>query len=665
MHWIDWALVSVVLAGMLWAMLYTRKYLRSVADFMAGGRCAGRYLLCNAKGEAGYGVATAVAVFEVVYQSGCLSSWWFSLVLPITMLASILGFVTYRYRETRALTLAQFFEMRYSRRFRIFTGMLGFGAGVLSYGITPAIQARFFVYFLGLPQSVPIGSWHVSTYVVIMAAYLACVVLMVCSGGQITLLVTDCLQGMVSQILYLCIAVGLFFFFSWGQIAEALTNRPPNHSLANPFDGFAVQDFNLSYVLIFAFLSLFGTMAWQFGHSFNSAALTPHESRMGGILGQWRVFSHSVMIFVVAICAMTFLDHPFFHDQSEPIRQTLAQMGNAQLETQMRVPTTLSYLLPVGIKGAFCVIMLLCLFAADSSHLHSWGSIFVQDVLLPLRKKHMSTKSHLLALRLAVIGVAVIAFCCSLLFRQTEYIIMWWTVTAAVYTGGAGAVIIGGLYWNRGTAAAAWSAMITGSTLALSGILYKQFHPDFFLNGQMIAFLTALTASAVYVTVSLLTCRKPFNMDWMLHRGAYAVDSDRPHSPEAAHPAAASNAPRKKRFSLQAILDFDENFTRGDKWIAGLLFAWSMFWFFVVMVGTAWNLIAPWPTVWWTNYWFIYSVALPMLFGAITSVWFTWGGVTDLRLLFKRLSEERVDAYDDGTVTKNGAAPINPNEDIR
>ncbi len=71
----------------------------------------------------------------------------------------------YRFRETGALTLAQFFEIRYSKRFRIFTGFLGFAAGIANFGIIPVVGARFMTYFLGLPQTIHVFGWEVATYI--------------------------------------------------------------------------------------------------------------------------------------------------------------------------------------------------------------------------------------------------------------------------------------------------------------------------------------------------------------------------------------------------------------------------------------------------------------------------------------------------------------------
>src|SRR5437773_1166075 len=131
MHWIDWILVAAPIALVTAFAVYTQRYVQGVSDFLAAGRCAGRYLLANARGQADSGLANTMARFEVILVSGFVLNFWEKLYMPIILVLSITGFVVYRYRETRAMTLAQFFEMRYSRNFRLYMGMLAFLAGVL------------------------------------------------------------------------------------------------------------------------------------------------------------------------------------------------------------------------------------------------------------------------------------------------------------------------------------------------------------------------------------------------------------------------------------------------------------------------------------------------------------------------------------------------------
>src|SRR5258707_12691944 len=52
MQLIDWLLVVIPLAVVFGFAVYTNRYVKSVADFLSAGRCAGRYLLANAKAEA-------------------------------------------------------------------------------------------------------------------------------------------------------------------------------------------------------------------------------------------------------------------------------------------------------------------------------------------------------------------------------------------------------------------------------------------------------------------------------------------------------------------------------------------------------------------------------------------------------------------------------------
>jgi len=74
---------------------------------------------------------------------------------PVALVMVLAGWVSYRYRETRVFTLAQFFEVRYSKSFRVFAGILGWVSGIINFGIFPAVGARFFVYYCGLPEYVP------------------------------------------------------------------------------------------------------------------------------------------------------------------------------------------------------------------------------------------------------------------------------------------------------------------------------------------------------------------------------------------------------------------------------------------------------------------------------------------------------------------------------
>lgn len=643
MHWIDWLFMAIPVAVVVVTGVYAQRYMKSVAHFMSGGRLAGRYLLAVARGEMFAGAVVFVAYFEIVAKAGFTFTWWRLLEAPVIIVIAATGFVIWRFRETRAMTLAQFFELRYSKRFRVFTGMLAVVAGVFNFGIIPAIGARFFVNFLALPTEMSIGVGTVPTYVILMAIFLGVSLFITLSGGLITELVTDCVEGIISQIFYLAIIVALLVTFSWSQITEVLANRPAGESLLNPFDSRSIEDFNLWFVLMQILLGVYGTMAWQNNSAYNSAALTPHESRMSGVLGRWREMGRTTVIALLAVCAVTFLAHPDFAAQAQAAVDQAASIADPQARQQMSVPIALSHLLPIGIKGALCAILLLGIFGGDSTHLHSWGGIFVQDVVVPLRKKPFQTKQHIRALRLSACGVALFAFVFGCVFHQMEYIMMWWKVTMGIYVGGAGAAIIGGLYWKKGTTAAAWTALLTGSLLSVGGILAQKFYPGFPLNGMQISFFSALAAIALYVIVSLLTCREDHNMDRMLHRGRYA------HINEEVEAVVQTAAAKRPKFWQRAI-GLDENFTRGDKWIAGGLTGWAMFWAAVMVVGSIWNLISPWSTEVWSAYWFVAGLVVPIVITFVTGVWFTWGGVRDIRNLFARLRQTATNDSDDGTV---------------
>jgi SSS family solute:Na+ symporter len=656
---IDWFFVAATLALVVAFAVYTRRFVKSVADFLAAGRCAGRYLLANARGEADSGLANTMSKFEQIMVAGLVLNFWEKVQIPALLLVGIFGFVVYRYRETRALTLAQFLEMRYSRRFRLFMGLLAFVSGMLNYGIFPAISARFFIYFLHLPHVVHVGPVVISTFALLMATYLLITVFLVTIGGQVTLMVTDCVEGLLSHLIYIIVVVAVLFVVSWSQVVFVMSDRPAGHSMIDPFNAHDVEDFNFWYVAMYTLTLIYQTMALQNKQGFNAAARTPHESRMGYVLGNWRTYARLLMVLVLGICAITYLKHPDFASSASVINAEINTIQDKYIQKQMTVPVTLSYLLPVGIKGLFCAMMIMGLFAGDSGHMHSWGSIFVQDVILPLRKTPMTPRQHLWALRIAVLFVATFGFIFSLLFQQTQYIQMWWNLTSAVFVGGAGAAIIGGLYWKRGTTGAAWSAQIAGSICAVLGILLTNnaawawigprlsmlgidAPPKFWFNGTQMGFFAACMAVITYIVVSLLTCRSPFDLDRMLHRGKYAV------APEDLKKKPLN---LRERLRMKNILQFSSEFSFADKVASAGIFWFAIFLLLVNIVVTVWNLgFGEWPVRWWSHYWLIFSIALPFVVAVFTLIWFGIGGTRDIIAFFAALRTLQRDATDDGRV---------------
>ncbi|MEY4787025.1 MAG: hypothetical protein RL692_919, partial [Planctomycetota bacterium] len=272
-------------------------------------------------------------------------------------------------------------------------------------------------------------------------------------------------------------------------------------------------------------------------------------------------------------------------------------------------------------------------------------------------------KTHILLLKLAALGVAIFAFTFSLLYEPTQYIAMFAALTASVFVGGAGAAIIGGLYWKRGSTEAAWAAMLTGMGLAALGVIVNQL-PEVGLRetialggmatvpaevalwlrttftGQEMSFIGMISACVMYVTVSLLGPRTDFNLERMLNRGPWRIEGD----------ASIDDAPR----TLLEKLGIDRQFKGTDRAVTLVTLAWPLFFTVVFIVGTAYALwrresgdpisVAAWSEWWFWWTWLILGTSV------VVVVWFTTGGVRDLIRMVSVLRARAVDVRDDGTV---------------
>lgn len=634
--WIDWSIIVFIVGIMLTGVIISKTYMRSVADFLSAGRSAGRYLVSVAEGIAALGAITVIANFEMNYEAGFALTWWGFTMAVFVLIITVSGWVIYRFRETRALTMAQFFEMRYSRNFRIFAGILAFVAGILNFGIFPSVGARFFMYFAGLPESYSLFGMDISTYVTTMLILLLISIYFVFAGGQVAVIITDFIQGIIINIVFIAIVIYFLYLFSYDQIFDALLTAPADASKLNPYKTSQAEDFNLWYFVIGVIGVFYNKLSWQGTQGYNSSARTAHEAKMGQVLTNWRMLPQLLFLLFIPICAYVVLHHQEFIAQAQAVNSVMGGIESTATQTQVRVPLVLIQFLPVGLMGAFAAVMLAAFISTHDTYLHSWGSIFIQDVLMPLRKKPLKPEQHIKILRYAIFGVAIFIFFFSLLFRQTQYINMFWAITAALFVGGSGAVIIGGLYWKKGTTAGAWSAMLVGAGISVTGIIIHQIDEKFFINGQWFWLLSMVGAFATYVIVSLLTREDDFNLDKLLNRGKYEIKDEH---------QIVDETPVKG----WKVIGITKEFTGIDKFIYVVTYTWILSWVFVFIGGTIYYFTVGMSDKDWMDFWYAY-LWIQVGISIVITIWFGIGGFRDIVKMLKRLATLKRDDTDDGSV---------------
>jgi len=747
MNWYNWLIVIIPFAGVLYMAFHTRKYIRGVPDFLAGGRICGRYLLSVGSMESGLSVMALIAFVEVHYRTGFSYGFWGGFLAPLALFLSLTGFVTYRLRETKALSMGQFLEMRYSHSFRLFCAVLRTSVELLSNAILPALSARFFIYLLGIPHYVDIFGFKVQSLALVIALVLILASAILLAGGSLALLVTDTLQGLMTYPIIFIFTMYILLSFSWwDEIVPVMSDRIAGESFIDPYDIRSLRDFNLFAVFVGAFGSILNRGNW-FGGGASSAARTAHEQKMAGILGAWRNGFNPLFYLLLAAMILTVMNHVNYASKAKAIRtemctrianeilpagqtrqeivqstagipeqrhligkdqplsekqnpdtvylqtvhETLGRSpeGNAKFQefrtlyNQLRLSVAIRHILPGYLIGIFILLMLMLMVSTDDSRVFSSAMTIVQDIILPLRKTPMTPQTHIRLVKLLTVLVCIFFFFGSLFMSQLDYINLYFTVVGAIWSGGAGAVVLGGLYTRFGTTAGAYASILTGAAVSGGGMLVQRNWPDYVypfldrlglipaltdlfetmsrplepwilwrmspvkfpVNSTEIMFIAMILSIAMYCLVSFLTCRRPFNLERMLHRGKYALDGEVKHFEKLTF-----------RNCFRKIIGITPDYTFGDKCIAWGTFIWNFgLSFGIFYMGTiVWNSFYRWPTLWWGWRLFILSVIVACVKSMISMVWFMIGGIIDMKQMFRDLAARTsVNELDNGMVSGN------------
>ena len=748
MHWLDWLIFFPFLAFVLWMGWHSRRYVKSVADFLSAGRLCGRYVICAADVATGLSVITLVAYVEVQYKTGFALMFWQNLVPTLIMILSLTGYCVYRLRETRAMSLGQFLEMRYSRSLRIFASGLRSLSEMLANMILPAVAARFFIYYLDLPHAFTLFGVSIPTFMVVVVVALSMAVGIILMGGALALIITDTIQAL---FFYPVLAVFIVFILcnlSWsGEVLPVMSDRAPGESFLNPNDISGLRDFNAFMLIVLLAGQVIHRASWL-GVGSTVAARTPHEQKMAGVLGAWRQSSGVVFYLLLAVMVLTVLNHRNYAPEARDIRATLSarvaeevlpdadarqrfaariaalpphshtpgvdaplsqannldtpyldaardalgntEGGNARFQEfrtlyhQIMLPVTMRHVLPTGLTGLFFLLMVLMMLSTDNSRIFSAAQTLAQDVVLPFKQGGFTPEGHVRMIRWVSVGVGLFWMLGSFFMAQLDYINLFIVIMTSMWLGGCGPVMIFGLYSRFGTTAGAFASLVSGMVLSLGGILVQRNWADaiypwldrmdlaapvgdflaavsgplnpwvvwemdpvkFPVNSYEIYVMIMAFCFALYIGVSFLTRREPFNLDRMLHRGKYDVTG------EHRQPAAGGWS---FRGVFAKILGVTPEYTKGDRIIAWSVLLYSFGYTFLAafVFVVAYNFFSPWPMAWWGHYFLIVSLVVPGIVAAISTVWFMVGGIVDLRRLFRDLKDRVANPLDDGRVEGN------------
>jgi Na+/proline symporter len=743
---VSWLIVIIPMLFILGSAFYSRKYVRDVADYLACGRVAGRYVISVGDLTAGLSVITLVAMCEQNYQTGMAIGFWGAIGTPVAIFMALTGFTVYRFRQTHSLSMGQFLEQRYNRSFRIVAATIRTIAEMVTNAIGPAVAARFFIYFLGLPHKIPFLGYEIPSYGVFVALLLIMALAILWPGGRISLLITDCFQGIISYPIFVIFTVFVLTQISWfNDVTPVMLDRAKGESFLDPMDIATLRDFNLFALIVTMISSVLNRAAWV-GNDTTNAGRTPHEQKMANILGAWRNGFSWTMLTLIGIFVIVFMtgsrfalhandvrielskkvaeevvenpitrgklveristlrpipheigknapysrvnnpDTQFLDTTLTTIRECKTENGNAvfqkfrSLYNQMMMPVMLKSLFSPVLMGLFTLLMIMLLLSTDDGRIFNASSTLIQDVILPLKKKPMSTNEHLWYLKLCSLGTAIFFFVVSLFFAQLDYINMFVTIMCAVWLGGAGPIMVGGLYTRFGTTVGAWCSLIFGSGFSVLGLVCQRnwadhiypwldrcgyvqsvgnfletisrpFHPfvvwtmdpiKFPINSIEIYFMSMVLGIFAYVIGSWITYKEPYNLDRIFHRGKY--------SDGESFPAEESVWSWKRLYNT--IVGITPEYTKGDKVIAWSVVIWSLVYGFGIMFCGVliWNAFSPLTPEQWSLLFYIGTIPTALIVGSVSTVWFLVGGIIDSVRLFRDLEKRAANPLDDGRV---------------
>jgi SSS family solute:Na+ symporter len=437
---VDWMIVVVYLGATLAAGLYGKRYISGLSEFLVAGRELGTFIGIATLAATEIGTITFMYYAELGYKTG-FASFINGLVAGLVMIfIGRTGFIIRRLRALGLMTIPEFFQVRYSRNLRVLTGILVATGGILNMGVFLKVEGTFLAIISGISLT------HLKAT---MTSILMLELIYTVLGGMVSIVITDFIQFVALSLGTILVTLYSIHVVGWHKMYEAVWTSMG----AQGFSPLSNPEYGWAYIVFQILLWMAVDTCWQTTAMRTFSTRDPETSRK---VFSWTGFIYlgrGMMPMLWGIAALAMLG---------PRQNSLEAM-----------PVMLARILPNIVLGLVVSGMLAATMSVNSSYLLGWSSIIAQDIVLPLRRKALSSRGQVLLNRITNLFVSLFVLFWGVWYTLPGPTYFYLNITATIFLGGTFAAVIAGLFWRRANILGGYFAMIAGAIGAVGFFFFR------------------------------------------------------------------------------------------------------------------------------------------------------------------------------------------------
>jgi len=395
------------------------------------------------------GLVTIMYSAEAGFING-FSAFHIGVIEGAAVLAiGLTGFIVYKLRESRVMTIPEYYEKRYNQKVRIIGGIVLALGGILNMGLFLQAGARFMMGVTGVGNPAMLK--------IFMTIMLIMVLVYTVAGGMVSLVINDFIQYVVLSLGLLVGSIFVIKEIGW----STLFTIPENASKTFVFNPVSEQSgFGTIYVVFMVMVSLAAGALWQTATMRALAAKSPKVAKNLYACASISFLMRKVVPMLWGIGAFIYI--------STKMPQLLEQFQAGGYSSQYGMPIFISKIIPSGLLGIIAAGMFAAFMSTHDSYLLSWSSVITQDIISPLRGG-LSDKARLRINRITIVVIGIFLLIWGLWFEAPVSLWNYMAITGSIYLSGAFTVIVAGLYWKKASSTGALAALILG-LFAIAGL---------------------------------------------------------------------------------------------------------------------------------------------------------------------------------------------------